>query len=490
MHSSDSSIDLGLLRIVARKRRRVWIPISVITLSVSLAYTLFVMPQTYTSRVSISFPQATQPGVLGSLIGVTGSGNNKYLGIVKSARLARVVEQKADVQDLLHLSSHGDGVQVIRDGLIVDDNPRDGLMYISVQLPGPPRFAFGAAAQREKTRQTVTVAAATYADALRRYLAVADVDKESILFRASEERLRKERHNYDLAVESLVNFVRRSWVPQGDAGPAQSASSSSTSSVTGMQSSSQSGSGGGIQPGRMIQLTALEQLYSRRAQLEADVRSAMAALDTADEQRREMVENVDSVPLEDPFLAQTRNALQEKKVELESAQVQFGPDHPSVINLRKQVDILSSQFEQQRRAAMSGRSSMRADAEARLSALNAALATVVKNISKAERGAHVASKAQADYQILHNNVDIALETLKAVATNSAILQIQTLSSKNRMTVVDDARPPRAGAPGLFTLLLGSAFVTTLVVTAVAALDYSRYNRSLEALDPVRAKVSA
>src|SRR5215468_3978855 len=111
MHSTDSSLDIQLLRALARRRKRVWIPIALITLAVTFCYGVFLMPQNYTSKVSIAFPQSGSlaSGLLGSLIGTSASSaNTKYVGIVKSTNLARQVEEKAHVQKLLNLPLTGD----------------------------------------------------------------------------------------------------------------------------------------------------------------------------------------------------------------------------------------------------------------------------------------------------------------------------------------------------------------------------------------------
>ncbi len=464
MHSTDSSLDLQLLRALAKRRKHVWVPIALVTFFVSLCYGLFLMPQGFQAKVSIAFPQSTSlsSGLIGSLIGASASSaNTKYVGIVKSSRLAREVEQKAHVQQLLNLPLAGDAVQTIKDGLTVDDNPRDGLMYITVQLPGPARLWPGAGRQRDRVKATVTTTASEYAKALRRYVAVSDVDKEAILLRASEDRLRKDRAAYDGAVKLLVDFVK-------------------TASVFPSEQSAAGTSGKSTDPqSARAHTSVLEALYTRRAQLETDIKSASAAIQAEDEQRRELVNNVESVPLEDPLLAQTRLSLFSKQSELDSLRVQLGSSHPMVENARQQVAVLKKQFERQRKAALSGRTSARAEAQAQLTAMQAGLDTVVQSTAKAENKAQMARESLADYEILHNNVEIALDTLKATVTNVAVLQLQTVSAKNRMTVVDDARPPRTGSPGLVMILAGSLFLTGVVLGSVVAYDYYRFAGSFE-----------
>src|ERR1044071_5723140 len=124
MHSTDSSLDLGLLRAIARRRKHVWIPVVTITFALCMLYALFILPQGYKAKVSIAFPQSSPAGLLGSLIGSASANNTKYIGIVKSVRLAREVEEQAHVQEVLKLPTQGDAISTIRDGLSVDDDVR------------------------------------------------------------------------------------------------------------------------------------------------------------------------------------------------------------------------------------------------------------------------------------------------------------------------------------------------------------------------------
>jgi uncharacterized protein involved in exopolysaccharide biosynthesis len=280
----------------------------------------------------------------------------------------------------------------------------------------------------------------------------------------SEDRLRKERAAYDLAVKHLTDFVKTASVfPSEQSATGQGARSTDPASAR-------------------AHATVLEALYTKRAQLEADIRSAEAAIQAEDEQRQDLVNNFEKVPLEDPLLAQTRLAMASKQTELDTLKVQFGPAHPLVENARRQLIVLKNLFERQRKAALSGRSSARAEALAQLKALRASLDTVMQLTGKAENKAQIGRESLADYEILHNKVEIALETLKATATNVAVLQLQTLSAKNRMAVVDDARPPRNGTPGLVMIFAGCIFVTGLVLAGIAAYDYNRFVSSLEPVE--------
>ena len=110
---------------------------------------LCLLPQTFTFTVSIS---VQRPGgdcsPLGGLIG-SGGGQKSYGGVVKSLRMAGEVESKSACNSLPLPSAEAPPASCPKCWL--DDNAAEGLLYITVALPAPPRIAVGANS-REKER--------------------------------------------------------------------------------------------------------------------------------------------------------------------------------------------------------------------------------------------------------------------------------------------------------------------------------------------------
>src|SRR5262245_158450 len=87
---------------------------------------LFLMPQSYTARLSVSVASATggSNGLLASVTGLGSSPATKYVGVLRSRGFAEQVVQRVGIHRLYGLTSSEDAIDPLLDGLSVADNPR------------------------------------------------------------------------------------------------------------------------------------------------------------------------------------------------------------------------------------------------------------------------------------------------------------------------------------------------------------------------------
>lgn len=462
MEEREITVNFEILRALWRRlfRRALFYGLSLfITL---LLLCLFFMPQSFRSEVSLSFAQPpVAGGALGTLGMLAGGQGNKYLGVLRSRRFAEEVARKVGVRELYQLENEEEAGEFLQDRLDVSDNPRDNLVYLSVKLPGPPRLAPGAGERRAKVKQTAARAANAYAVVLRQYMLTSDTDRESVLIRIAEERTERAKEDYHRAVSALIDFVRRIQI------------GTVTQSDRAETGGPDDGSFG--QASTSIAAKELEKLYIERGNLEAEIESAQTSLQESERLRNRQLEEPNRLPAEDPLLRDARTSVQEARRALESRRIQFGPDHPQVRVARELLQQAEARLREQMQAVREGRTTEEGRMKIRLESLLARQGVVQRQIAEVERKAQESLRYSTDFERLRNDVAFYLEVLKATASQAAILALQTVSAKNRLVVVDSARPAKRGTPGLMMLIAFSLFVSGLVV---GGWFFARYRRAV------------
>jgi len=132
-------IDGNLLGTVLRRNAARWIAQGMVAAAVLTAIGALVIPQSYTSTASVAVQAPQQAGNALSML--TGSGQTKrYIGVLKSRSAAMQVESAVHLQKMYNLPTQEDALDMLGKALKPDDNTADGLLYIRVTLPGPPRL--------------------------------------------------------------------------------------------------------------------------------------------------------------------------------------------------------------------------------------------------------------------------------------------------------------------------------------------------------------
>ena len=204
---ADIQVNTYLLHAIFHRRKRTWAFLGIIVFVGLLLYNLFLVPQIFSATVSISMQQsATIASPIAALVG--GGGGKKYNGVLKSRSFAEYVEHKVHMQALFHMPKHEDALDFLTKVLKIDDNPNDGLLYLTVDLGGPARFTPHAEMQREQVKETTAAIANAYAAALRRYLIESDTDRETVLMREAEKQFKLINQAYLASADQLSAFIK------------------------------------------------------------------------------------------------------------------------------------------------------------------------------------------------------------------------------------------------------------------------------------------
>lgn len=432
----------NLLRSIYKKRRPIWILLAIVVFAISLAFGLFVFPQTYTSMTSISLSQPSGGTSQLALLAGGGGGKAKYLGPLKSHNFAEQVEKKVHLKELYQLPDEDEAVDKLLHSVRFDDNATEGLLYITASLEGPPKMAANSEERRKQIEKTVALIGQSYAQALKDYIVYSDTDKDSVLRRSADEQIKTARAGYNNSVEQWINFVRDSKSPT--VGVSASPSSQSP------------------------ELAALQALYLRRGQLEVQMRST----DESIARTRGLVNKSDTqigkIPTEDPLLTEARRRYTEAQRDVKDLLIQYSENAPPVLRAKERLKIAETHLTQQAESIMQGNTSENVKRQA----MEAEHDTILSQIAEAERGIQVTKRAATSFERLHAEVELSLKVLEATATRRAELEMQTVSNDQRIRTVDVARPPKRGKPGMVMTVFISALVAIMAVLAWYGIEFT------------------
>lgn len=446
-------MDPSVVRMLVRRRWRVW---GAFALSGFLGiglYCFFGLPQRYTARTSLSIQREDAPvaSPLARFAGLGGGGNKTYLGVLRSRRFAERVEGRVGLRALYGLKTAEEAAERIQSGLRVEESLTEGLTYIDVTLPAPPRLAPDPQGMRGRVREMVAAIANAYTAELRRYLQENDTSREAVIRRQAEGALRRARQEYQAALGRLAAFVRNQemgrTLPFAGGVAAERAGASAAQSVAAGDE--------------------IRSLYLERARLQQQItamdaeKAAMARILRGPEQQME------HIPDEDPLLTQARADVNGAQARLDRLRVSLAETHPDVVAARQQLDQARRRLKEKVRALLSGQSS---DTVKR-AALQSSLEVVQQQIADAERKYQSGQERATDFERLKNEVNLALKVYETAAQRHAEITLTTASAQNRMIVVDEARPPLYGKPGMATMLVMSAFLPLLCVGIWFVVEY-------------------
>jgi uncharacterized protein involved in exopolysaccharide biosynthesis len=455
------SIDIGRIAAVVRRRARILASAGFLLFLLFIMAGLFLIPQSFASRVSLSIVQGGGTPSLLTGLGLGGRSDKKYVGVLKSRWIADKVENRVHLRDLYGLRDEDDAIEMLTHSVLVDDNPADGLLYIQVSLPGPPAWRAGPGGVRARIKQTATVCADAYADNLRAYVINVDNDRELVLLRAAKQQLGMARAAYDRSIGKLASFVKRETGSLDVTQPVL-ADDAKTSTSTGGDTRSTSTAGG-----------ILQQLYTQKGLAEVEMRSLQAAMNAKSALVGNQIANVGTLPEEDPLLMSIRRAVLQADLELRELESQYGPDHPAVIVARQNAANLKKRLDVESRTVRRGLTTDRVQAQVQIRNLQTRIATLTGQIARAEARFQVSREHTTDFETLRSEVALRLEVLKQTASQAAILNLQTVSAQNRVAIIDRAQPPKKGTPGLAQLAAGSLALVIVLLAGRVALDYAR-----------------
>lgn len=448
-HKTELKFDSKMLFEIVKHRLGLVLVGFIAILTLCLFVGLYSFPQTYTSVVSISIQSNSPPAGALALLG----GSNvpkKYIGVIKSRRLAAEIDKVVNFRDLMGLPNTDKGQEdalerVIRD-IKVDDNVSDGLMYITVNLSGPAKMASDSRGLRKRLPYATALAANLYADALHRYMKDTDTDKELSLLRSAEAQVKNARARYENEMEELRKFIRR-----------HKLSTSYSSSSLGVNSTSSplGTTGGSGTSAETIPLQSeLQSTYLRRNTLQQQLSSLKSLIGKTEGLLNQTPDEIASMPPEDPVLTTSRRQFNEALIKLKTLQITYGDSKPEVIRAKEQLNIFESKLHEQTQAILQGKTSE----HSKLAALKSEYEVVLQQLAIQEKNLYLSKNSTFEYSKLTTNVTIVLEVYKAKQISLANLQVQTVSAQNRMAIVDPAMAPRESKPG-FGLIIAVSLLT-------------------------------
>src|SRR5690242_8031905 len=179
----DGALDWALLIVLFRRRQAFYVTLATSLFATLLVAFLFLFPRRYSTVSSIALQQnnATALGSsLASLANISLGTGKDYDGVLHSRRFAIVAAKAARIRALYHLDQEEDAIELIQGSLMTED-PKNGLTYLHVTLPGPPVLAPDAKEQEAKVKEAAKVVNDSLVASLKNYLATTNTDHDTVL---------------------------------------------------------------------------------------------------------------------------------------------------------------------------------------------------------------------------------------------------------------------------------------------------------------------
>lgn len=455
----EAALDWGLLGDILRQRARL---LTIIALALWVGLTLLCLlfvPRSFSATASVALQQSPSPGgALGALAGLNGSSTKTYAGVIRSRRFALAAARATHIQALYNLPKEDDAVTLVQNGVTMEDK-QDGLIYLTVNLPAPPKLAPGRSAHVEQIRETVPAVVIVYVKLLAHYLDTSNTNRDAALIREAQKQVARARANYDRSVQDLDRAVQGA--PSSAALSAPSMSSSQASSPT--QASLHPGTGGAAEA--MSQLSAL---YAAKSRLETEIAAGNALRQGTAALASGSTQSLTALPGEDPLLQDARRQVTQATTQLQTLRIALSDDNPDVVASRRRLQIAQARLRSESKALEQGRTSD----SVRQQSLEAQYLTVLRQIATAERNNVIGRATTLEIEKQSNEMMLRLEVLKAAATQSASLSIQRGAGNNLMDIVDVPQFPKSGKPGVLVLIVICFFVALFLVQAALVLEYA------------------
>lgn len=460
LDGAEPRLDLPRLRTIIRRRWRALAGCAVVLAVVAWFFVNTCVPQSFTSTTSLAIQHTSSVGSsLLAGLGLGPSQDNAYMGVLKSVRLARVVESQVHLQSIYHYRTEGEAIVLMLKSTTIQDSPLDGLLFVRVTLQGPPRLKPGAEPFREQVEQAAAAVANDLAAALRDWLATSDVSRDSVLLKTASRIRREALQSYQNAWWRYANALRTRSAGALAAMPSE-ADSTDVSPTGQADTSSMSGAAGGIQS----------------LQREEELARAEVAESEASEQREtELVDrqlaNVNALPDEDPLLREARAAADKARRALAHLRIQFADENPIVVQARDELASAQGFLAEQERSVRNGYTSHQLTADVKLAGLRARLAELESETSRHRKGYAKGMMQAVTLEFLREEWRRTADVLKETETQAVPLSLQLVAGKERVTVVDPAEPAGDGRPNRTMILALSVVLGIACCVVWVALEY-------------------
>lgn len=423
----------ALLIQIGRRNWRGFCMLAAATAAVSACYLTLLRSQTYTAGVSLAVQQAAAGG--GALAALTGNvGSDHYSGIARSHLIAAQVAQEIGLQRFYRLRSPERAVLMLQAGLVVDERPGDGLLFMTVSLPGPARLSPGQAPRRAAVRKLAAAAADAYAAKLQAYVENSDSDRDAVLLRQADDEIARSRAAFDQAAGRLQQLSGR--LPAGELPEAPANTPP-----------------GPYRAGLVAGLTQALQA------VQVEIRSDKASSAAHGALLKQQITHLTSLPTEDPLLAARRQDVAQAVAALNQLRISLGPDHPRVRAAEMAVALARQRLQQQEGSLLDNLTSTQVADRVKLAGLIARRDALAAELKAARSASPAAQRAAFQFERLEDEMSIALAARKATEEEAARVRMSAVSARTRLSLVDAAEIPEGGSPGLvsslaLSLLLG------------------------------------
>lgn len=476
-------VDGARLRRAFRRQTRLWLWLGPLTALLLLLLLAALVPRSYVGTTSVALQQSSGGGsALALLTGNTGGSSKRYLGVLKSRLLAAAVEHHVHLRQLYgakRFPTEEDAVEFLMKNVKPDDSTTDGLLYIGVTLPGPPKLALHSSPTASQAESAAADAANAYALGLKEYFAVSDTDQGAVLLRGADKEERQARARYEDALSRSLAFTRSLGHVDPRSVPSLSAAASPAPSAgtgnSGAGNGSSTGNGSGTDS--TTASSTLPALYIALNQVQADLRETQVVRATGQALISGQLRDLANVPTDDPLLADARGRVTQDQSAYNTLSALYPPgsedQHPNLLAAKERLvfdqGVLNRQIEgvRQRLTTPDVRSAEQ------VKGLYAHQGVLETQIAEAQRHLGISRQLSGQAGRLQAEVGIQLDVLKATLGEAAKVRLDNASSLSRMSVIDTAVAPKSGEPGLSKLAAISIVLAVLMFLLFVVRDYLR-----------------
>ncbi len=460
-------VDGDRLRAALRRQGRRWLLLGPLLAGLLLLLLALLVPRTYTAATSVALQQSPGGGsALALLAGAGGGGSGKrYLGVLKSRTLAAAVERHVQLRQLYgagRFKTEDDAAEFLMKSVKPDDSATDGLLYISVTLPGPPKLAAHGSPSAEQAAAAAAEAANAYARGLKAYYATSDTDQGAVLLRGADKEVRQARAGYKAAVDKSLDFTRG--LSRVDPRSAPGVSAPPPTPLSGAAL-------GGSAPDSPTAASGLAGLYAALNQVQAELKATEAVRATGRALVQGQLRDLSQVPTDDPLLADARSRVVQDQAEFDTASRLLGPENPRVLQAQTRLNVDRANLARQKAGVEQGLTTPEIRSAEQVKGLYARQAALLGQIASAQRHLGASRRLAGEAGRLQAEVAIQLAVLQTTLTEAAKVRLQNASSLSRMTVIDTAVAPKSGEPGLAKLAAACAGLALLAFLVAVVRDY-------------------
>ncbi len=482
MQEDEITINGRLLLDILRRRWPIWTFLGLASLGLLVFLELLLVPQTYTSSVSVAMQQSA--GASSPLAMLAGSSDSKrYIGVLKSRRSADEVlhllavdpKHPVDLPRLCHCATRADAETLLMNTVKPEENA-DGLLYINVTLVGPPRLAPQTAARRQQIKDAAAQTANAYATTLRDYYVNTDNDRDTALLRGANDQVREYRAEYDAAVDNALEFSRGLRGALPTPGTSSVRSSESLGDAPGTGAGVTGGVGG-------TSGAAVGSLYDQLARVQQDIRAGEAAEQASQQARLRQLQGLGGLSSEDPLLTQARDQVSRDQADLAAANRLYGPDNPRLLAAQSKLQVDQAALARQVAGAKQRLATPEVRTDADLKALYARQGVLLQQVARARSQQKVSNRLSGEYDRLKAEVSLQLAVLQEAMTDAAKVRASTVSSQSRMTVIDPAIPAKFSQPRTLIMVAQGLFLVLLGILVALVREYLKRARQIAAAAP-------